>query len=315
MRLFILALSLATTTACLDQDCRQSDVDRLVVPDAARLNAVAFVGDFGESLAVVGDDGLVSINREPANGGRFTTTRPVDVDLHGITGGPGGLIFAVGKAGTVLGATHGSAAWEALPSGTTADLWAVKSIAVDTTEHLLAVGDEVILHRDPLTSQWSPLAVPEGGWGRLRALASAGPRIYAVGLAGTVWSTLAPQGAWTREDIGTDVDLFAATGTFFGDDLIVAGAAGTALRRSTDWQPVRGDFRGDLIAADGDHILASDGHVFEIPTFFADEPERSAQRLRWSLPGARTLRADGELALVGEDGLAAQVPIYCYRGD
>ncbi len=308
-----IAVLLSLTAGCSDDACHQSDVEQLAVPEAARLNGVAFVGDHDDAIAIVGDDGLVAVNPEAAYGGTFTTTRPVEVDLHGVTGGAGGLLFAVGDAGTLIGAARPGGAWQTLPSGTTADLWAIAALSRDSGEQLLAVGDEVILHRDPLTSQWAPLPAPDGGWGHLRAIVGGRARIYAVGLGGTVWSTLAPGGAWSREDTGSTVDFHAATVSFYGDDVIVVGASGTALRRNSGWKPLRGDLRGDLIAADGDHILAADGHVYRIPAYFAeDDPEDPVVRLAWSVPGARTLREGADFVLVGEHGLAAKVGLYCY---
>lgn len=312
----LLLLLVVPLAACIDDGvCHQSDVKHLVVPDAGRLNAVAFTGEYGWGMTIVGDRGLVA--RSPDHEYEpFVSEHPVTADLHAVSPGPENLVFAAGAGGTLIGG-HDGATWQVLPSGTTADLWDLEWVRRNGAQELLAVGDEVVLRRDPLAGSWSPIDPPDGGWGHLRAVFANDARVFVVGLAGTVWSSPEPRGVWQREPIGTDADLLAGYGgdpLSTDDPVIVVGVGGTALRRDADvWRPMLGPFEGDLIAVDGGRILTADGTVFR---YFDDEgrdPVEQVERMAWTLPGARALRYDLTIAVVGDDALAATVEGFCYR--
>ena len=63
----------------------------------------------------------------------------------------------VTAAGTVLGTHLDPVAWQSFPAGTTADLWGVAWLQAHPAAPVLAVGDEVVLRRDPGDGQWRPL--------------------------------------------------------------------------------------------------------------------------------------------------------------
>ena len=207
----LLALLAVVVAGCGDGLCHQDDVAEIAVPAGSRLNAV----DLGYSQAhlaegsmvAVGDDALVLV----ASGGyALTEHRPVAVDLRAVAFGPGSQIFAAGAGGTLIRGQLGESTWQTVATGTTADLWRIAwrragpagPGGAPTREYVPAVGDGAVLVRDPVDAQWDLVPPPEGGWGRLRAIAG-DDRIHVGGLGGVVWSTDGPRGTWTRQDAGT----------------------------------------------------------------------------------------------------------------
>lgn len=316
--LLALLLALSDCRVIVQRECDDRDLEPLPLPTTGRLNAVAVITAIGDGInygvAIAGDDGLLAISTAPSL--PFTVDQPVTVDLHAVTGGPERLVFAVGAAGTVLGTHLDPVAWQSFPAGTTADLWGVAWLQAHPAAPVLAVGDEVVLRRDPGAGQWLPLTPPGPGWGRLRAVFSDDRRIYVAGLGGAMWSTT-DLDTWAPEEPGTDADLLAGTFTPFDRHLIVVGADGTALQRIDAWTPLPGEFTGTLIAASPGYLLAADGSLYSLSDFdhaYGEDPPPPVVRLPWSLPGARALTNEGDytdLLLVGDAGLAERLGSFC----
>lgn len=310
----LLALLAVVVAGCGDGLCHQDDVAEIAVPAGSRLNAVDlgyFQAHLAEgSMVAVGDDGLVLV----ASGGyALTEHRPVAVDLRAVAFGPGSQIFAAGAGGTLIRGQLDESTWQTVATGTTADLWRIAWLSVGTAstdgapnrEYVLAVGDGAVLVRDPVDAQWDLVPPPEGGWGRLRAIAG-DDRIHVGGLGGVVWSTDDPRGTWTRQDVGTDADLLAGATGWSGEAMLV-GARGTIVHRPEGaWVVLANDIEDDFIDLDGVVGLTADGRLHDL--VLPDEPET----LGWSAPGARAIADDLEIVAVGA-GMALRSAPYCGR--
>lgn len=306
-----LALATLLAAGCGDGLCHQGDVSPIAVPPGSRLNAVAlgyFAATLDEgSMLAVGDDGLVltaDLNYQ------LRASRPVTADLHDVTYGPSGQRFAVGAGGTLIRGLVTDDTWQPVATATTADLWRVAWLRVGTAwldgsqdrEYVIAVGDEVVLVRDPVDAGWDLVTPPPGGWGQLRAVV-ADDRIHVGGLGGVLWSADDPRGPWTRQDIGTTADLLAAAWDY---EALLVGTRGTVVtRRDGAWVVVETGL-GDLIDFTGVYGLAADGQLYRL------SPPEEPLRLGWTAPGARALADDVELVAVGDD-LALRAEAYCGR--
>jgi hypothetical protein len=206
--------------------------------------------------------------------------------------------WVVGNAGTVAVSHDLGLTWTPVDIGTTANLRGIANVG----SRLVVVGDGGVWVQGS-AGNWAAAPTPVGGWGELRAVHHDGSRVYAVGLAGKIWSAADPSGEWVAEDIGTDVDLFDV-GTFEVryDDVRIAvvGAAGSLrLRDASGWKRVRTGTSEDLIAFDDHGVLAANGELFEI------SKKRRLRSLE-TLPGAQALsysHGPGALA-VGARGVA-----------
>jgi hypothetical protein len=216
--------------------------------------------------------------------------------------------WVVGDGGFVAVSQTRGQMWSTIALGTSANFHAI----ANHDGQLVAVGDEVVVAQDQ-NGNWAEVTAPVGGWGQLRAVFSDGNRIYAVGLAGVVWSSPGPLGEWIAEDIGVDVDLFGINQHFGGTaQILIAGAQGTVVLgdSSAGWTKLEVDSTVDFIACSESALLGADGVVTEL-TYEGDIVSVG------TFPGARALRheAYGDLVTVGEAGAAVRVDYYeCVGG-
>ncbi len=225
------------------------------------LRAVGF-SERGNFVAV-GDSGVIAYKDD--FDARVKSVQPVSADLYAVTpDARGGEALVVGARGTMLAALHGEA-WSVVDVGTSNDLRAVLQVEQASRSYAIAVGDEVVVVRDPGADVWQTLAPPEGGWGRLRGVYATDERVFVVGLAGVIWSTEDPHGSWARDASGTDEDLLAVGGSSV--ELFAVGAGGTLVHHEQegDWRPMTLDLDVDLVDIDYDGVvLAADGRLFRI---------------------------------------------------
>lgn len=259
-----------------------------------------YVGRF----VAVGAAGLIVID-----GGEkgFVQEHPTAVDLHAVRTTAHDII-AVGDAGTVLRADIGVLAWTIVDAKTDAALWDIATLSTSPSgpKFTLAVGDDAIVLQDPGSGTWSPLAAPTGGWGKLRKVFVGGDRFYAVGLAGTVWTTHDPQSEWAREDPDTNADLLAGGGDFESNGAIVIGTGGTArVRKDGKWSAFDTGVTVDLVDLDLNLAAAADGRLYELSS--TDAPRRVIDLGR----PVRAIHRDiySPIDVVGPGGFASRVEI------
>ncbi len=237
--------------------------------------------------------------------------RPVTVDLHAVVL-TSELVIVVGAAGVVAAAPLGSDDWQVVDLGTTADLHGATYNApdygvVNPTARVLIVGDDVMFSHDPIAGTWASVAPPEGGWGELRAVhADRESKVLAVGRGGVIWSASSPQGPWTREDAGTDADLWTVHNGLIGGDggLVLArdSASGTWRARPIDSSSAVIDVFPAILTAAGELFeIDNDGTISTTPR--ADP-----------VPGAHVVLPDESDAYLvfGEPGSHRQVGEVCY---
>lgn len=305
-------VSLLALAACNPGQCEQHDLKDMSPKTAMNLNDID-LGDYRRgmyedgSLLAVGDAGVIVT---AAVGYAPLQVATADAgDLRAALLGPNDRAYVAGDGGALLTAPFGADTWQPVATGTTADLYQLAWIDVqdDLTqaprEYQLAVGDEVVLLRDPVDDSWDLLPPPPGGWGRLRAVVG-DDRVHVAGLGGVIWSAADPRGTWQREDAGTTADLLA--GDFGWNAAVLVGARGTLLHRPGDrWERVPSTIEADLIALAWVTALGADGRVYDL--VLLDEPQLEA----WTAPWARSL-ADGERrVIVGDGGRMARIPGYC----
>jgi hypothetical protein len=215
--------------------------------------------------------------------------------------------WVVGETGFVAVSQTRGQMWSAIALGTSANFHAI----ANHLDRLVAVGDGIVFAQDP-GGTWLQVTAPSGSWGQLRALHSDGTRIYAVGLAGVVWSATDPLGEWVAEDVGVDVDLFGVS-AHSGDSLqiLIAGAQGTVVLgdSSAGWTKLEVDSTVDFIACSESTLLGADGVVSELTYEGELVPVGT-------FPGARALRHEeyNDLVTVGDAGAAVRVENYVCVG-
>ena len=202
--------------------------------------------------------------------------------------------WVVGDAGTAAVSGDGGQTWQLVALPTTANLHAIIGIG----SQLVVAGDEVVLVQGA-DGTWTEVAAPDGGWGQLRSLHSAGDRLVAVGLGGVIRSTSDPSGEWIVESSGTQSDLFAIGDFYYKSDqtVLAVGAGGTLLVRTSEgWGRVDIDASVDFIAFGDQLVLAADGGLFEI------DDRAKLTRIN-TFPGAKALASGWSSAItVGKDG-------------
>lgn len=262
--------------------------------------------DYNGDRYLVGADGVVI-----ELFGDTRVQRPVDVDLRAVVL-TSELVIVAGAAGVVAAAPRGSDEWQVIDLGTTADLHGAtyNTPAYGTnnpTARVLIVGDDVMFSHDPIAGTWTPVAPPEGGWGQLRAVhADWESKVLAVGRGGVIWSASSPQGPWTREDAGTDADLWTVHNGLIGGDggLVLArdSASGTWQARPIDSSSAV----IDVFPA----ILTAAGELFDIDYDGTISPTPKTD----PVPGAHVVLPDESDAylVLGEPGSHRQVGKVCY---
>lgn len=302
--------SLATLTACRDCDVGWHELKTASLEIDAELEAVVgpgvrFDGDENrqyENLAV-GTNGTVV-----AWGSEFhydVTELFVEVfeigaaDLHAVVVREGSW-WVVGDDGMMAVSADNGRKWAIVNLGITADLRAI----VDTGLGLVAVGEDVIVVQ-AADGTWTSAPAPVGGWGSLRGAYHEGTRVYAVGLAGVIWSATDPSGVWEAQDVGVDADLFAIGKLYSSShgepDLIaVVGADGTFLthRPGSGWTTMDIGTHEDLVGYSDGATLGAEGTVFEVD-------EDGAVTIVGNFVGVSALRVDpnwGDIVTLGDGG-------------
>jgi hypothetical protein len=208
--------------------------------------------------------------------------------------------WVVGDGGMLAVTETRGQMWSTIDLGTTANFHAI----ANHVDKLVVVGDEVVFTQDP-NGNWVEVPAPSGSWGQLRAVYSDGTRIYAVGLAGVVWSSADPLGEWIAEDVGVDVDLFGVSTHYAGTmQILIAGAQGTVVLgdSSAGWTMLETNSTVDFIDCSGSTLLAADGVVSEL--------DYEGELLPvGTFSGARALHFEdyNYLVTVGEAGSAVRV--------
>ncbi len=228
---------------------------------------------------------------------------PVDVELRAITI-TYDVVVAVGADATVVVGTRGEDTWEASQLDTTAELRSVGTVSVRGIDTTYIVGDGVMFEHEPSLGRWTPVPAPPGGWGDLLAIGGDGDGgVIAIGRGGVVWTTSSSRGPWTREDAGSDADLWTIS-PLSGAEVFVAGADGTLLaRHPTDgWRTIAHDLGVDILDLATGVALAADGRVF-LP---ADDGGFDWDPVAELGPGPRVLVHDSvyqpDIVALGDDG-------------
>src|SRR5690349_6751101 len=153
-------------------------------------------------------------------------------------------------------------------------MWSIIDLGIDANFHAIAshvdklviVGDEIVVTQDA-GGNWVEIPAPNSGWGQLRGLYGDGTEIWAVGLAGVVWSCTDPLGEWTAESIGVDVDLFGVCG-YSGEtqQVMIVGAQGTVVLSDpgANWTAIETNTSVDFLDCSESTLLAADGAVTEL---------------------------------------------------
>lgn len=216
--------------------------------------------------------------------------------------------WVVGDGGMLAMSESRGQSWATIDLGLTANFHAI----VNHLDKLVVVGDELVVAQDP-SGNWVEVPAPSGSWGQLRGLYSDGTRLYAVGLAGVVWSSVDPLGEWIAEEVGVDVDLFGVS-VHDGEttQILIAGAQGTAIvgASGAGWATLATGTTVDLIDASASTLLGADGVVRELE--YAGDVT-----VVGTFAGARALRHEsyGDLVTVGEAGAAVRVDYFqCVGG-
>lgn len=302
------ALLVSSPIGCRDYQCEQNDLKDISPGLSENLNDVDLVGYDETQLLAVGEGGVIVTSTDF---GPFAVERPVDVDLHAALFGPLGRAYVAGTGGTLLTSIFGSGSWESIETGTSADLHELAWVSVyppdlaqDPRDYQLAVGDEVVLLRDPVDDSWDLLPPPAGGWGRLRVVV-ADDLVHVAGLGGVIWSTDDPRGTWTRVDLDTTADLLGGGDSWY--DATLVGVGGTIVYHTRDrWSLLPSNIQADLIALDENTAIGSDGHAYDL--LLPNEPERSA----WVVPNARGVSTSWSVVVtVGAAGRITRVPDFC----
>ena len=205
-------------------------------------------------------------------------------------------------------------------SQTRGQMWSMIDLGINSNFHAIAsqagkvvvVGDDIVVVRET-SGNWVEIVPPNGGWGQLRGLYGDGTRIYVVGLAGVVWSCTDPQGEWTAEEIGVDVDLFGVCGHYSDtQQVLIVGAQGTIVRGDpgAGWTMVDSNTNVDFVDCSESTLLAADGAVTELRS------EGDFVSVG-TFPGARALFHEPytDLVTVGEGGAAMRAEDYeCVGG-
>jgi photosystem II stability/assembly factor-like uncharacterized protein len=188
-----------------------------LVPSGTSEPLRGVTGDRG-GVVVVGGHGTILASTD---GATFTAQHsPTAMGLTAVWANGHGRIFAVGDHGTILVSTNGGASWTVLPSGTSADLYAVRGASDD---HVYAAGAGTLLAAEGDAATWHER--PTGTEARLTALdiSPKGDRVTAVGEDVLLRST--DHGAtFSSEPTPGGVPFLAVEGELF------AGTAGRLVR-------------------------------------------------------------------------------------
>lgn len=231
--------------------------------DATLRRAVATRGTATVTSWIVGDHGVLLRLREDEDTPTLLPG-PVTTDLRGITVNDGELVV-VGAGGTLQVGDLDGTSWTAIDLGTTADLFHVTTLDTGAGRSLIAVGDELMVTRDASGGDWRSVPAPGGGWGRLRGVGlDADGGLFAIGLAGALWTAPDLERPWTRVDLGITADLTAVSPPTAAAPLI-GGSDGALLGRDSDgWRPIEHDFTGDVVDITANYILTTAGEVHSV---------------------------------------------------
>jgi hypothetical protein len=306
----VAALALA---GCNDSACKQGDVKDMSPGTSARLNDVRLgewlKGEYEAStLIAVGDGGVIVTARR--NYGPLHVEETGVGDLYAALLGPSNRAYAAGAGGILLGSEFGSDRWEPIATGSTAAIrelawiWVRVDVTQEPTEYQIAVGDDVVLVRDPVDDSWDLVTPPAGGWGELRAVVG-DDLVHVAGLGGVIWAATDPRGVWVREDSGTTEDLLAGDSNW-RDEPVLVGTGGTYLRREMGaWKRDPTPITDDLLALDFPVALAAGGRVYDV--LAPEEPIRE----EWAVSGARSLAYEDQIVTVGDAGKMTRAPAFC----
>jgi photosystem II stability/assembly factor-like uncharacterized protein len=256
----------------------------------------------GETHVVVGSDGTVLV-WDHLTGSLESYPVPGAPDLWGVHGSMQEA-WIVGDGGFLARSYDGGASWQALDTGSTADLRAVWTSPADDSLMVVAVGTGTVLVRTPNGVLLEPVA-PSGDWGSLEDVYCWGRDdsigCLAVGLEGVVWATDDPSGSWSPVSKGTTESLHAVSDVVLADGqahTLVGGEHGTLMELHGDgsWTSVEGvvestetiEHLGEYgVLTDAGRLVLGDGEVLD-----------------WAA-GARATSTGDWLAVVGADGYLA----------
>jgi hypothetical protein len=177
-------------------------------------------------------------------------------------------------------------------------------------DKLVIVGDDIVVTQDA-GGNWVEIPAPpasNGGWGQLRGLYGDGTRIWAVGLAGVVWSCTDPLGEWNVESLGVNVDLFGVCGHDADTrQVMIVGAQGTVFLGDpgAGWAMIDANTSVDILDCSESTLLAADGAVTELRSEgdFVSVGTFAGARGIWH-------EAQNDLVVVGAAGMATRVEDY-----
>lgn len=187
---------------------------------AGDLNAVASGGlaTGGFKYVAVGAGGSVFTRPAAIDGNWTAASSGVTATLNGLLGG--GVLMAVGDAGTIITSSDGLT-WTPRASGISSRL---NSVAASGTV-FVAVGDGGVILRSGDAATWSP--VPSGSTADLYNIVAVSGTFYVLGANGTLLKSSDGGSTWTATTTGTTAGLRALT--FNSSRFVIVGDAGLIL--------------------------------------------------------------------------------------
>jgi hypothetical protein len=269
--------ALGTTTGCsLLFPCPEpwSALEIVELGTTADILALTRGSEF-DPVVAVGVGGFVV--HAPGSGSDATTSNPVNVDLRGVVsfgGATGSITVVVGDGGTILSSSDQGQTWQPASSGVVDDLLGV-AYSPDTGNLLVAISATQILISFDDGATWAVVLPPAQGWGTLRAVFATHAELWVVGEAGVAWSASNPAGAWSRQDLGTEIAdaTLLGGGRVSGDGdsnygstvaLVSSDALWFRESGSTAWTPTTVAFDGEIVAYGGGFVLTSEGSIYDV---------------------------------------------------